>query len=127
VPGQTARTFGHTGPPSLWDAPGGCASYNPVARPEGVARLVLGTTAPTLTVSTFNPGTDFDTTLYLLRGCPATSAANLACRDDVTVNNVTISVASRLVLTNVASGTYMVVVDSLKPGGGNYELTATVE
>jgi hypothetical protein len=121
--GQPATTFGHTALPSLWDAPRGCSGFNPAGRPEGVAQLVLATTAATLTLSVDNPGTDFDTTLYLMKGCPSTSVAAVACDDD----NGTIGVSSVIVLQNVAAGTYSVVVDSFKPHGGNYQLTATVE
>jgi hypothetical protein len=121
--GQPATTFGHTALPSLWDAPHGCSGFNPAGRPEGVAQLVLTAAAATLTLSVDNPGTDFDTTMYLMKGCPSTSAAAVACDDD----NGTIGVSSVIVLQNVAAGTYSVVVDSFKPHGGNYQLTATVE
>ena len=121
--GQPATTFGHTALPSLWDAPHGCSGFNPTGRPEGVAQLVLAATAATLTLSLDNPGTDFDTTLYLMKGCPSSSAAAVACDDD----NGVIGVSSVIVLQNVAAGTYSVVVDSFKPHGGNYQLTATVE
>jgi hypothetical protein len=88
-----------------------------------VARLVLAQAAATLTLSVANPGTDFDTTMYLLPGCPSTSAGALGCDDD----NGIIGVSSLLVLQNVPAGTYTVVVDSFKPHGGNYQLTATVQ
>jgi hypothetical protein len=122
VLGATATTFGHTALPSLWDAPNGCSGFNPIGRPEGIAKLVLATTAATLTLSLDNPGTDFDTTMYLMPGCPQTSASSLACDDDGPIG-----VSSVIVLNNVPAGTYTVVVDSFKPHGGNYQLTADVE
>jgi hypothetical protein len=75
-----------------------------------------------LTLSLDNPGTDFDPTMYLMQGCPQTSASSLACDDDGPIG-----VSSVIVLNDVPAGTYTVVVDSFKPHGGNYQLTADVE
>jgi hypothetical protein len=122
TPAQPAQTYGRTGWPSLWDAPRGCSGPNPTGRPEAVLKLVLAQNANTLTLSLDNPGTDFDTTLYLLPGCPTSSSGFVGCNDDSPVG-----VSSLLTLTNVPAGTYTVVVDSFKPHGGNFQLTATVQ
>jgi hypothetical protein len=115
-----ATTFGHTASPSLWDAPSGCAPQNPVGRPEGVVKLVVAQPTALLTLSVDNPGTDFDTTVYLLPGSPPTSTArSLGCNE--------LGASPALFVQNVPAGTYTVVVDSFKPHGGNFQLTATVQ
>lgn len=121
--GQPAQTFGHTAATSLWDSPRGCSGTNPTGRPEGVVKLVLAQNAALLTLSLDNPGTDFDTTMYLLPGCPLSSSSAIACDDD----NGIIGVSSVLVLANVPAGTYSVVIDSFRPHGGNFQLTAAVQ
>jgi hypothetical protein len=120
---QPAQTFGHTAAPSLWDSPRGCSGTNPTGRPEGVVKLVLAQPAAILTLSLDNPGTDFDTTMYLMPGCPTSSASAIACDDD----NGIIGVSSVILLENVPAGTYTVVIDSFRPHGGNYQLSATVQ
>ncbi len=85
--------------------------------------ITLAQTAATLTLSTEGPGTNFDTVLYLLPGCPDTSAMALGCADDVAPGTPT----SRLVLHNVPAGKYLAVVDSFGFGGGTFQLKATVQ
>jgi len=122
VVGTSATTYGHTSITALWNPPDGCSSNNPTGKPVALATLHLATTANTLTLSTDNPGTDFDTVLYLLQGCPATSAAALGCNDD-DANGAD----STLTLQNVAAGDYNVVVGAFDIAGGSYQLTATVQ
>lgn len=42
----------------------------------------LTTGALTLTLTTARPGTNFDTTLYVLTGCPIDASVALGCNDD---------------------------------------------
>ena len=106
---------------SLWDAPAGCSSNDPKGRPEGVVTVRLADRANTLTLTTARPGTTFDTTLYVLTGCPADSSSAFGCSDDAPGTS-----ASTLVLTDLPAGDYRVVVDSFSYGGGAFELQATV-
>jgi hypothetical protein len=118
-----AIALGQTGGQSLWDAPMGCSTNDPTGRPEGVVVIELTQPAGTLVLSTEGPGTNFDTVLYLLTGCPDTSAMALGCADDVAPGTPT----SRLVLQNVPAGRYLAVVDSFGYGGGTFQLKATVQ
>jgi hypothetical protein len=106
---------------SLWDAPQGCSSNDPTGRPEGLVTLRLTANAPTLTLTTARPATNFDTTLYLLQGCPDDSLGALGCGDDTPG----LGTASTLVLHDVNAGDYQVVVDSFDHVGGTFELMAT--
>lgn len=108
---------------SLWDAPSGCATADPIGRPEGVVVLRLTDRADTVRVSTAGAGTNFDTVLYVLPGCPNDTTDVLACNDDVPQSNG----ASEVVLTNVPAGDYLVIIDSFDPNGGSFELHATLE
>jgi hypothetical protein len=72
-----------------------------------------------ITLTTSSPGTDFDTVLYVLDGCPETSAAALACNDD------DVPPMSRVVLRDVEAGDYFVVVDALTREGGSFTLSVT--
>jgi hypothetical protein len=118
-----AIALGQTGGQSLWDAPVGCSTNDPTGRPEGVVTIHLAQTAATLTLSTEGAGTNFDTVLYLLTGCPDSSSMALGCADDVAPGTPT----SRLVLHNVPAGTYLAVVDSFGYEGGTFQLKATVQ
>jgi hypothetical protein len=108
---------------SLWDAPGGCSSADPKGRPEGVVKVRLTDRAAKLTLSTVGSGTNFDTTLYVMPGCPADSVDALACIDDTPGAGS----ASTLELLDVPAGDYLVVIDSFDIMGGAFELHATVE
>jgi hypothetical protein len=119
-----ATIIGRTSGTSLWDAPSGCSSNDPKGRPDGLVTLRLTALASKLTLSTNRPGTNFDTTLYLLAGCPGDSTAAFGCSDDVPNNPVG---ASELVLSNLAAGDYQIVVDSFDFAGGTFELSAKVE
>jgi hypothetical protein len=121
VSGATATGVAEGG--SLWDAPAGCSTNNPTGRPEGVVKLHVVERAARLTLSTVGPGTTFDTTMYVLPGCPNDTQDVLACSDDFPGAGG----ASQLELFDVAPGDYLVVVDSFAPIGGAFELTATVQ
>ncbi|MDP1823839.1 MAG: hypothetical protein Q8L48_11365 [Archangium sp.] len=108
---------------SLWDAPAGCSTNDPTGRPEGVVKLRLTDRAAKLTLSTANPGTGFDTTLYVMPECPNDTQDSLGCSDDLPGAGG----ASQLVLEDLPPGDYLVVVDSFDPLGGPFELTAVVE
>ncbi|MGC4120841.1 MAG: hypothetical protein QM765_40945 [Myxococcales bacterium] len=103
---------------SLWDVPLGCQTYDPKGRPEGAVRLHLATAATRLTLSTDHPGTNFDTVLYLLPGCPNDVFGSLGCNDEGGATNS----SSTLVLTDVPAGDYLVVIDSFDHEGGCWEL-----
>ena len=103
---------------SLWDPPAGCAALDPVNRPEAVARLRLTSPVDRLVISTAQPGTTFDTVLYLL---PACGGEPVACNDDAAA-----TAYSELSLSNVAAGEYYLVVDAWAQGGV-VELTVRTE
>jgi len=108
---------------SLWDAPAGCSTADPTGRPEGIVKVRLPTRANKLTLSTVGAGTNFDTTMYVMPGCPADSKDALGCSDDVPGGLG----ASSLTLTDLPAGDYLVVIDSFDPNGGTFELTARME
>jgi hypothetical protein len=119
--GAKARGIAEGG--SLWDAPAGCSTADPTGRPEGIVKVRLSQRANKLTLSTVGAGTNFDTTLYVLPSCAAESKDAMACSDDVPAA----AGASRIVLTDLPAGDYLVIVDSFDLMGGAFELTATVE
>ncbi|MBL8923309.1 MAG: hypothetical protein JNJ54_30940 [Myxococcaceae bacterium] len=108
---------------SLWDPPAGCAANDPRGRAEVVVKVVLAAPATKLTLTTARPGTGTDTILSVLSACnePA-RLAPLACNDDGPKTS-----ASTVVLTNVAAGEYLVVVDSWAQTSGYFELEARAE
>jgi|CZKU01.1.fsa_nt_gi hypothetical protein len=108
---------------SLWDPPSGCAVATAVGRPESVVLLTLPKPVGTLTVSTAAPETDFDTVLYILPGCAVSTSSALGCADDSPNQGF----ASTVKLTDVAAGTYTIVVDSAGPQGGHFGLTVTTQ
>jgi len=107
---------------SLFDAPSGCSSGDPTGRAEGVVRLILESPAAKLTLSTNNPGTSFDTVLYLVKACGETTDAPLGCADESEA-----SAAATLELDLVPAGNYLVVIDSWGATAGEFVLTATIE
>jgi hypothetical protein len=109
--------WGVVGGVSLWDPPAGCAAVTAVGRPESVVMLVLAHAVSTLTISTATPETDFDTILYVLPGCASATTQALGCSDDAQ------GFASTVTLTDVAAGSYAIVVDSAKPVGGHFGLS----
>jgi hypothetical protein len=104
---------------SLWDPPVGCAFATEYNRPESLVTLKLTQNVSQLTISTAVPETDFDTVLYVLPNCATSSAQALGCNDDAQ------GFASTLKLTNVAAGTYTIVVDSATAQGGHFGLVVS--
>jgi hypothetical protein len=120
---EGASVIGVTGSVSLWDAPEGCSSNDPTGRPEGVVTIRLSQSVNTLVLTTAAPATNFDTTIYLLTGCPDDSLGALGCSDDTPGAGT----ASTLTLTNLGPGDYLLVVDSFDYVGGTFELKATAQ
>lgn len=103
---------------SLWDPEEGCASVDRRNRPEGVVRLHVSSPVRSLVVATLASGTNVDSVVSVLDGCKR-SSKTLACNDDDPPPT------SRVVLTDVAAGDYIVIVDSLDRVGGTFELAVT--
>jgi hypothetical protein len=108
---------------SLWDPPAGCTLPTEVGRPEAIVKLTLAKAVNTLTISTAEPETNFDTILYVLPACANTSAQALGCADDSPGQGV----ASTVTLNDVAAGTYAIVIDSGSPQGGQFGLSVTMQ
>jgi hypothetical protein len=106
---------------SLWDPPAGCAFATEVNRPEAVIALTLGKAATTLTLSTAQPETNFDTVLYVLPSCATSLGTALMLRRRL----------ERLCLDadteKCRAGTYYVVVDSAGAEGGQFGLSVTAQ
>ena len=114
--GATYAT-GYANPPNLWNPPADCVATGVLDFPQGVVSLHLSSPAPSLTITTANPETNFDTVLFLLPGLGSMAGAPLACNDDTT------GYTSTLVLSNLAAGDYTIVVGSAKAAGGNYAVS----
>ena len=94
--------------PSLWDAPAGCSSGDPTARPEAAVRFVLAAPASRVVLSTNNAYTNFDSTLYAFAGC-AGAPIVAWCADDRPTEER--SLLATLELGALPAGEYFVVVD----------------
>lgn len=88
--------------------------------PEVAFVFTASETGPVV-FSTNNPGTDFDTTLYV-RGACADAETELTCGDDIDGENR----ASTVGIEAEAGTEYTVVVDGWGGSFGTFELTATV-
>ncbi|MDB4972310.1 MAG: hypothetical protein JWN48_651 [Myxococcaceae bacterium] len=127
-PGVTS-VRGTVAPPSLWDAPAGCATNDPVRQPDTMVKLTLATAASTVVLSTDNANTPFDTMLYRVAMCTASPSpcvdASCACAQDISPTNP----RSQLTLHNLAAGDYWIVVDSFPSTdakGDAFELTVSL-
>ncbi|HEX6244011.1 MAG TPA: hypothetical protein VFZ61_24010, partial [Polyangiales bacterium] len=111
--------------PSLWDAPAGCVLGDPTGQAETVVKLVLASAATKVTLSTNNAGTSFDTTLYAMAKCD--DAPVLAWCEDYALDRK--ASGAELVLSNLAAGSYFVVVDSFNVSlaGSTFQLDVKVE
>jgi hypothetical protein len=115
---------GNVAAPSLWDSPAGCVVSDPTNQAETVVKLVLATPASKVTLSTNNAGTSFDSAVYASAKCE--DAPVLAwCSDD----SLDHKSGAELVLTNLAAGSYFVVVDSfnVELAGSTFQLDVKVE
>ncbi len=117
---------------SLYEPPASCGVEQwgyPGLLPESLVKIVLESDVASLTISTESENTLIDTVLYVYAGCGEDNGAGLACNDDVDVN--TGNFLSRVELTNVAAGEYLVVVDTWPnqdgTTGGAFDLTVTAE
>ncbi|MCW5833169.1 MAG: hypothetical protein KIS78_12275 [Labilithrix sp.] len=115
------RAYGAVSGVSLWDAPAGCVPNDATGRPEAAVQLHLASAARTLTITTALPETSFDTALYLVPACAASSAAALGCNDDAK------GYASELVLKDVPAGDYTIVVESVQRRGGRFGVAVSAE
>ncbi|HVH48219.1 MAG TPA: hypothetical protein VM925_38060 [Labilithrix sp.] len=116
-----ARTFGTVAGVSLWDPPVGCVPNDAVGRPEAAIPLHLGAAAPSLTITTALPETNFDTAVYVIPSCAASSANALGCNDDVK------GYSSTLTLKDVPAGDYTIIVESVQMRGGQFGIAVTLE
>jgi hypothetical protein len=115
------KSFGTTNGASLWDAPAGCVPNDATGRPESAVRLHLAAAAATLIVSTALPETDFDTAVYVVKGCAASSSGALGCNDDVR------GYSSTLTLNNVPAGDYTIIIEAVQPRGGHFGVSVEVK
>lgn len=120
--GTVTLTGSVAGISGMWEPSDDCTATWFPGMPEAVVRLRLAATAPVLRITTDRPGTDFDTILYLHRGCVTDRGAVLACNDDKGRAG-----ASTLQLTNVPAGDYLIVIDSWDRTGGHFDLAVTVQ
>jgi hypothetical protein len=104
---------------SLWDPPAGCVSDTARPTSDTMVLLYLPKTARVLTLTTQDAHTDFDTVMYLVKGCPDDSRLSLACNDDQP------GPSSSLTFTNLSAGEYRVIIDSLTRRGGSFALSST--
>jgi len=109
--------------PSLWDAPAGCSSGDPTARPEAAVRFVLAAPASRVVLSTNNAYTNFDSTLYAIAGC-AGAPIVAWCADDRPTEER--SWLATLELRALPAGEYFVVVDAFAAAPGRFQLDVTV-
>ncbi len=111
---NVVTAFGNVAGASLWDPPIGCVGNDTTGRPESAVKLHLAKAASKLTITTALPETTFDTAVYLLPTSASEGAVALGCNDDDT------GYASSLVLSNVAAGDYVIVVESVQMRGGRF-------
>jgi hypothetical protein len=124
---------------SLWDPPTSCTSSAP-NQADSLVKLVL-TETKTVTLSTDNPYTSFDTDLYAIRSCseaptlydprPSAAMTDFWCLPDQRDGGGAItSVKAKLVLNNLEAGTYFVVVESSPSAallGDHFEIDVEAE
>lgn len=113
------RAYGTVAGASLWDAPSGCVPNDAVGRPEAAIPLHLAAAAPSLTITTALPETNFDTAVYLMPSCAPSSSSALGCNDDA------LGYSSTLTLENVAAGDYTIIVESVQMRGGRFGVLVT--
>jgi hypothetical protein len=87
---------------------------------ETARHLILAAAVSNVHVTTDNPGTDYDTLVYMTQGC---NGPEIACDDDSSTANLN---ASTFDSGPLAAGTYYLYVDGFSQRAGNFELTVTV-
>ncbi|HNJ39145.1 MAG TPA: HYR domain-containing protein [Acidobacteriota bacterium] len=102
--------------------PSGCNTYTQVAGPDKIYTLTVGATN-SITVSVDPTGANWDVSVYLVRTCPAgtgntITSGNCVTGDDNGGSNTT----EGFTVTNIAAGTYFLVVDSFYPATGTSPL-----
>ena len=120
---QSLLVTGYNQGASLWEPPTGCVAMGGQGQPETVIKLWVPTRTATIILSTDRRETQTDTVVYVLSACGSASPKSFGCNDDGPAGNST----SSLTLTDVAPGTYYVVVDSASGGGGPFGLVATLQ
>jgi len=116
---------GNVAGPSLWDAPAGCTLGDSSNQNEALIKLVLTAPAAKVTLSTDNAFTAFDSTVYAIAKCE--DAPVIAwCADDPLQGKGSGGV---LVLTNLAAGSYFLIVDSFNvdSSGSTFQVDVKVE
>lgn len=111
---------------SLWDPPAGCSPAQP-KQPDRLVKLVLTSPARRVVLSTDHPYTGLDTELYLLESCGAAPRLDRCAADQPGTLRDPQAV---LILTNLAAGTYFVVVDTFpspEATSESFELTVRTE
>ena len=84
------------------------------------------TVSGTATIQTCDPGTSFDTVLYMRSGvCASGPEVAAGCNDDACPNSTGLSRASRITPSVTAGKTYFIVVDGFSLSQGNFTLTVT--
>ncbi len=82
--------------------------------------LALSLTQPTsLEIRTDNPGTDFDTVLYVRLAECSSAAAEIGCNDDLAATVP----QSGLAGTDLPAGAYYIFVDGYNGASGNFEMS----
>lgn len=115
---------GNVAAPSLWDAPAGCSLGDSANQNEALVKLVLAAPAAKVTLSTNNAFTAFDSTVYAIAKCEDTPTLAWCADDSLDKKS-----GAELVLTNLAAGSYFVIVDSfaVDVAGSTWQLDVKVE
>ncbi|HTL36701.1 MAG TPA: hypothetical protein VL326_26385 [Kofleriaceae bacterium] len=115
---QTGSTLGGTN-----EHAGTCGqgSDGGTRAPEAVYSLTLAAGVSNVHVTTDNPGTSYDTLIYMRSG--GCAGPEIGCDDDTFTTAVN---ASTIDTGALASGTYFIFVDGFASKSGNYELTVTI-
>jgi hypothetical protein len=112
--------------PSLWDAPDGCSTASPKYRPEAMVKLSLTRPVSKVVLSTSNPYTSFDTTVYALARCDAVPT-DVWCADDQSGTSTSNRAVLELTGNPLPAQDYYIVIDSFPGGTGTtFQIDVTV-
>ena len=124
-PGAGVNTVRGSTHGSLWEPPTGCVD-SASQRPDRVVKLVLTSAAERVVLTTDLPYTGFGSALYLLTECTAAPVlARCAVGQPAPASD-----RAELRVSNLAAGTYYVVVDGSRAVSGlsdTFELSVAVE